>query len=260
MVQGKKGSGGAKAKDKEPAKGARSSVRKGKKPDSYNPSDPPKKPAAPRESKSGEHEVYEERKPIPEKNQHGQLVFDDAPDFRPNLTPKEVLQLGSFGGTYFRPIHSGVTGQDYKDAHKEFPEDWFEGLNVAKRVTSSIYNTDMNTYGVKCGTDLSDWEEKGWITELDPFGWFQWYCRFYLGRRTSDDERQLGRAARCFGPTGRWRIQLMNKVGRAGTSYDDKSISPVIRQVLQHWGYVLTERDYQMHKKQNGKRMGFKGM
>jgi hypothetical protein len=92
--------------------------------------------------------------------------FKDQPDFRPNLTPAEVLQMGSFGGTYFRPIRSGVTQQSYKNVHKEFPDEWFEGLNIAKEVTSSKYDIKLNRYKVKSGTDLADWEKSGWISAL----------------------------------------------------------------------------------------------
>ncbi|CAM9665409.1 unnamed protein product [Phaeothamnion confervicola] len=198
--------------------------------------------------------IFDERKPIPSKNKDGSLVFEDHPEFTPNLTPKEVLQAGSFGGTYFRPIKSGVTGESYKDAWKEFPEDWFTGSDIRKEVASPSYDKGVNKYGVKCGGSLEMWEEHGWITEADPYGWFQWYCRFYLGRRSSDDERQIDRALRCFGPTGRWRIQLMNKIGRSTPKkrYDDVSISPVIRQVLQHWGYRLTEKDYETYVRKKG--------
>jgi hypothetical protein len=133
--------------------------------------------------------IHEEREPIPSRDSDGCLRFPDFPDFRPNLTPKEVLQLGSFGGTYFRVISSSITGERYKDVWKEFPSDWFEGLNIGRHITSQSYDTAVNRYKVECGGDLKMWEESGWITELDPYGWFQWYCRFYLGRRSTDDER-----------------------------------------------------------------------
>lgn len=129
------------------------------------------------------------KKPIPKRTSDGVLIFPDFPEFAPNLTPKEILQNGSFGGTYFRVIQSGITGQTYYNAWQEFPVDWFEGLNIARDVASSVYSSEVNTYKVSCGGDLKMWEESGWITDVDPFGWFQWYCRFYLGRRCSDDHR-----------------------------------------------------------------------
>ncbi|CAN0070358.1 unnamed protein product, partial [Ectocarpus sp. 13 AM-2016] len=77
-----------------------------------------------------------EKAPRPKRNQKGELVFPDFPKFRPNLSPKQVLRMGSFGGTYFRPIKSSVTGKTYRDQWKEFPADWFEGLNVKRQVAS----------------------------------------------------------------------------------------------------------------------------
>lgn len=84
----------------------------------------------------------------------GELLFPDYPLFRPNMTPAEVMQAGSFGGTYFRPIHSGITGESYTNAFTEFPSEWFAELNIKTQVTSSTYRNDVNTYGVHCGGDL----------------------------------------------------------------------------------------------------------
>ena len=186
------------------------------------------------------------------------IKFKDFPEFTPNLTPKEILQLGSFGGTYFRPIHSSVTGKDYRGAWKEFPKDWFQSLDIETQVASSKYNKEVNKYGVKCGATLQFWEEKDWIKSQDPYGWFQWYCRFYAGRRSGDDERQIDRWLKCAGDTGRWRLFLVGKIIKSGKTYSDPSVSPKVRQVLQHWGYKLTKRDFQkrvrelaLRKKQN---------
>jgi len=206
------------------------------------------------EKTSAQVEIYQDREPIPSRDEAtGELQFADYPDFRPNLTPKEVLQLGSFGGTYFRVITSGVTHQTYRDAWKEFPSDWFEGLEIKTQVASSKYNNSVNTYKVSCGGDLNMWESSGWITDADPFGWFQWYCRFYLGRRCSDDERQISRGLGVMGPTGRWRRSLTNKCLAAGRPLekvvDDANISPKVRQLLQHWGYRLTLKHLQIAAK-----------
>ena len=134
-------------------------------------------------SSSGKVEVYDTKPAaIPTKNAKGELVFPDYPHFRPNLTPKEVLQKGSFGGTYFRPIYSRVTQQHYSDVWKELPADWLTGLNVSTQVSSALYRTLINRYKEACGGDLDMWEGSGWITHIDPYGWFQWYCRFYQGR------------------------------------------------------------------------------
>jgi len=187
--------------------------------------------------------------PIPKKNTEGVLVFPDSKEFRPNMTPKEVLQAGSFGGTYFRPIKSSVTGLKYNKMWNELPQNWLEGLDVKTKISSTNYDTNVNTYKVKCGGSLEMWETSGWIQAQDPYGWFMWYCRFYLGRRTEDDERQISRWKNCAGLKGRWKGNLISKIARSGARYDDFSISPVVRQTLQHWGYVLTPKDYEQGKK-----------
>lgn len=110
-------------------------------------------------------------KPIPTRNKDGDLVFADHPNFRPNLTPAEVIRLGSFGGTYFRPIYSSITKKHYTDeAWRELPPDWLEGLNIPRTVSSSTYRTDVNKYREKCGQGLDEWESSGWITSVDPYG------------------------------------------------------------------------------------------
>ena len=168
--------------------------------------------------------------------------------FKPNKKPKAVFRAGAFGGTYFRPIHSSVTGKNYNGSLKEYPEDWFKGMNVKKKVQSPDYDKKVNKYKVKCGSSLEDWESKNWIVSQDPYGWFQWYCRYSLGRRTKDDERQIGRWLKLAGPNGRFRRTLMNKIIKNGTTYNDYSVSPVIRQVLLHWGYELTKGDLERYR------------
>ena len=186
----------------------------------------------------------------PPKNKKGQIVFEDHPEFTPNLTPKEVLQKGSFGGTYFRPIYSSVTKQKYgKEVWQELPKDWLEGLNIKTQVSSSTYDITKNKYKVKCGASLEEWENSGWMNAQDPYGWFQWYCRFYQGRRTEDDERQIGRWSKCAGEKGRWKNNLISKIVKAGCNWDNFGISPVVRQTLQHWAYQLTEEDFKKNSK-----------
>lgn len=181
-----------------------------------------------------------------DRDKNGVLIFSEHPEFKPNMTPKEVLQAGSFGGTYFRPIDSGVTKQSYgEEVWKELPEDWIAGLDVKKHVSSPNYDVNVNKYKVKCGGSLKMWEDSNWIVAQDPYGWFQWYCRFYQGRRTEDDPRQISRWAKCTGVNGRWRNNLIGKIYRAGARFDDFSISPVVRQVLLHWAYTLTESDFE---------------
>jgi hypothetical protein len=177
------------------------------------------------------------KKPAPSQSSDGTLHFKDFPEFRPNLSPKDILQRGSFGGTCFQPLISTVTGQSYDKAWEEFPSDWFTGLTLGVHYGSSTSNDDINTYKVICASKLKDWEENGWVSTVDPYGWFQWYCRFYLGRRCSDDHRQISRALNIIGPSGRWRRNLINKCISSGKPFeeavDDPTISPKIRQLLQ---------------------------
>ena len=119
-------------------------------------------------------------------------------------------------------------------------------------MTAAKYDADVNRYGKKCGGDLHMWESSGWIASIDPYGWFQWYCRFYLGRRSSDDHRQIARGNGVAGVKGRFRNQLIGKCARGGTTFDDVRVSPVIRQALQHWGYVLTKADADKYVKLKG--------
>jgi len=172
--------------------------------------------------------------------------------FKPNKSPKQVFKEGAFGGTYFRPIYSSVTGKNYtaNNATKEYPSSWFTGIDKDKMVTSSTYSKKINKYGVKCGSSLEAWEESNWIVKQDPYGWFQWYCRYYMGRRSEDDERQIKRWLALTGPNGRFKRRLMNEIIKKKKRYNDVSVSPVIRQVLLHWGYELTSKDLDKYKRE----------
>jgi hypothetical protein len=99
------------------------------------------------------------------------------PHFRPDLTPKEMLKLGVFGGKYLT------------DCTAEFPSRWFAG---AKR-SPGRHDPALNFFRVRASQPLSEWRKKGWIYHEDPRGWFQWYCRYFQGRRCPDDERQIKR-------------------------------------------------------------------
>jgi hypothetical protein len=100
------------------------------------------------------------------------------PDFRPQLTPSQMLRLGVFGGKYLT------------DCRAEFPKSWFKGAKLA----SKGRDRTLNFFGVDASQPLSVWRAKGWIHPDDPRGWFQWYCRYYLGRRMpEEDRRQIGR-------------------------------------------------------------------
>lgn len=165
--------------------------------------------------------------------------------FRPNLTPRQIFLLGSFGGTYWRPIESSITNEKYNNRHKKFEElEWWLDIPEAYLTTEwKNYNKLFNKYKVKCGSTLIEWENNGWINEQDPYGWVEWYCNFYAGRRCSDDERQIKRWLSFCGPNGRFKKRLINMIIKKNTTYDDFTVSPVIRQSMQHWGYQLCESD-----------------
>ena len=166
-------------------------------------------------------------------------------DFKPNVTPEQMFRKGSFGGTYWRPIKSSVTGKKYSDKHLEFPKSWWKGLDADKVLVSDLCDVGVNKYGVAVGTSLDFWESKGWITKYDPYGWVQWYCRYKMGRRCPDDERQIKRWLQLAGPRGRFRLWLVTQIQKKkGGKYNDMSISPKIRQTLLHWGYELTKADF----------------
>lgn len=178
------------------------------------------------------------------RNNKGEIVFKDYPEFIPNLSPREIFKLGSFGGTYWRPIHSEVTNKNYKNKHNAYPKSWWTGIPTEHLTTDwDNYDKDINKYKVKVGTTLEFWEEKNWITKYQPYGWVQWYCDFYSGKRGPDDERQIDRWVKTCGPNSRFRRALINLIIKNKTKYDDFNVSPKIRQTLQHWGYVLTKND-----------------
>ena len=137
--------------------------------------------------------------------------FKDYPDFKPNLTPRQMFRLGSFGGTYWRPIYSTITNKNYKNVHKKYPKSWWSDI-PEKHLSSSTYDKSINKYGVEVGTSLEFWESKGWITKYQPYGWVQWYCDYYNGRRTPDDERQIKRWSSLAGPNGRFRKFLITQI------------------------------------------------
>jgi hypothetical protein len=133
-------------------------------------------------------------------------------EFRPELTPAEMLELGVFGGKYMT------------DCRGEFPVAWFKGAKLCHE----RHDPALNFFGINASQPLGVWREKGWIREEDPRGWFQWYCRYYMGRRSADDERQIKR----------WRavqrhIAQLRKNCRRG----DLECRRKQRQALLHWAY-----------------------
>ncbi|MBN3039938.1 MAG: hypothetical protein JW867_02300 [Candidatus Omnitrophica bacterium] len=135
------------------------------------------------------------------------------PEFKPELSPKQMLELGIFGGKYMT------------DCQKEFPESWF----TRAKLCPEKHDPKLNYFGVNASQPLSLWRVKGWIYKDDPRGWFQWYCRYYMGRRIpEEDKRQIKR----------WKaikrhISQIKKHCRKG----DISCRPKHRQAVLHWAY-----------------------
>ena len=164
--------------------------------------------------------------------------------FRPNITPEDIFIKGSFGGTYWRPIYSSINNKNYLNEHLK--HDALKQIQENK-MTNKDYNININKYKVKVGQSLKIWEDKNWIKNFDPYGWVHWYCNYSEGRRIEEnnyDKYQMQRWLNLAGPEGRFRKSLMKKILEANAEFDDYSISPKIRQTLLHWGYELTEDDY----------------
>ena len=135
------------------------------------------------------------------------------PEFRPELTPAEMLRLGVFGGKYMT------------DCRKEFPRSWFLGAKLAEGRS----DPSLNYFGIAASEPLSEWRRKGWIHPSDPRGWFQWYCRYYMGRRLpNEDARQIIR----------WKaIRRHVRQVQRNCEPGDLSCRKRQRQALLHWAY-----------------------
>ncbi len=147
---------------------------------------------------------YELKEPIG-KNFH--------PDFKPELTPKQMLELGVFGGKYMT------------DCKKEFPEDWFKNAKLCPEK----HDPKLNFFGVNASQPLKIWQQKGWIYHEDPRGWFLWYCLYYMGRRIpEEDERQIKR----------WKaIKRHVSQIKKNCKKSDFNCRPKQRQAVLHWAY-----------------------
>ena len=169
----------------------------------------------------------------------------EYPDFKPNLAPRQIFKLGSFGGTYWRPIKSKFSKNILKNEHKKYPKKWWVGIADNHMINSwDDYDVNINKYKVKVGTTLEFWESKDWIKESHPYGWVQWYCDFYNGKKSDDDARQIKRWKNLTGTNGRFLRSLVRLIIKKNATYDDFTVSPKIRQTLQHWGYRLTKKDF----------------
>ncbi len=135
-----------------------------------------------------------------------------ARDFNPELTPAQMLALGVFGGKYMT------------DCRSEFPATWF----ARAKLCPQRHDPERNYFGVNASQPLRLWRSKGWIHPQDPRGWFQWYCRYYMGRRTDDDPRQIKR----------WRAIARHAAAiRKNCAKGDLFCRPRQRQALLHWAY-----------------------
>jgi hypothetical protein len=135
------------------------------------------------------------------------------PEFAPELTPRQMLELGVFGGKYLT------------DCTREFPASWF----VRARLSPRGRDPSLNCFGVDASQPLSEWRRKGWIHPDDPRGWFQWYCRYHMGRRLpGEDDRQIKR----------WKA-MRRHVAQIRNNCDagDMSCRRKQRQALLHWAY-----------------------
>jgi hypothetical protein len=135
------------------------------------------------------------------------------PEFTPELTPKEMLRLGVFGGKYLT------------DTRNEFPKSWFASAKLSPRRRDAA----LNFFGGDAGQPLSVWRKKGWIHPDDPRGWFQWYCRYYMGRRMPDEDRRQIKRWKAI----RRHVRQVQKHCEPG----DLLCRRRQRQVLLHWAY-----------------------
>jgi hypothetical protein len=132
--------------------------------------------------------------------------------FTPDLTPKQMLEMGVFGGRYMT------------DCRKEFPADWF----IKAKLCHERHDSGLNYFRINASQPLYVWREKGWIYHEDPRGWFQWYCRYYMGRRCPDDERQIKR----------WRAMKRHAAQiRKHCKQRDLDCRRRQRQALLNWAY-----------------------
>ncbi|KAI1798577.1 hypothetical protein F4811DRAFT_192021 [Daldinia bambusicola] len=184
--------------------------------------------------------------PPPTRDEEGTYHFESHPEFTPNKSPGDIIREGAFGGTYWRPYYSRRLRTTIRDDWKELPSEWTDGIDVEMYLTSEKADPEVNKYGVLCGQSIEEWEAKGWIMhEYDVRGWFQWYCRFWLGRRCPDDNRQVKRWKGCVGETGRFRRSLLKKYVQNGIRTvtdegdDDQKgeVSPVLHQTCHHWAW-----------------------
>ena len=154
------------------------------------------------------------------------ILFKDFPEFRPNQTPREMFKKGIMGGTYWRPIYSSITKKNYKNQHLKFPAVWWKNI-PDHYINSEVCDVTVNKYKVKSGTSLEYWEDHGWITKQSPYGWIQWFLKFYNGVRSYDDERQINR----------WKAFVARHMGMLNSLQSKGKDSLKTKQNLLQWAW-----------------------
>jgi hypothetical protein len=159
-------------------------------------------------------------------------TFTDRPDFMPSYSPIQMVNEGVFGGNYFG---NSEVEKNWTDC---VPTEFLnECKDVAKeKLLQPTYMTGLNKYGVGCGMDYQGWIDSGWIIEQDPYGWFNWYINFFYGRRSADDDRQIGRWKSFI---ARHSGMLKSRCKKLNKSIKDETIGLKTRQGLLHWAYKL---------------------
>ncbi len=165
------------------------------------------------------HDVMKRKIVINDRMQRGYVYYRTepvgrhfAPGFEPQLTPMQMLRLGVFGGKYMT------------DCGSEFPPSWF----AHAKLCPDRHDPSLNYFGVNASQSLAEWRRKGWLHPQDPRGWFQWYCRYYMGRRMRDDARQIRR----------WRAIARHVAAiRNGCERGDLDCRRRQRQAVLHWAY-----------------------
>jgi len=165
-------------------------------------------------------------------------------DFYPLLSPREVIERGAFGRCYFGMFIEEYTNYDYNslfDYH-------FDGLDTSL-YEGEKYSPKKNKFKVRSGMDYDYWKQMKWMHEDDPYGWFEWYCKYTQGRRHEDDDRQIRRWQDFCGVNGRWRKRIYKRMIETG----NWNVSPRIQQSLLHWGYEVNMPDFEQYCKLEGK-------